>query len=140
MPLRHTLSVACLTSLALAPLPAMADDTSAQPDIARRLSDPGTQAAVTVALTALSQALLDFRIGPISRAMAAAGDNAAGSLPADARLRDLAGPEADRVPGEIGRRVPQAMGEAAGMVGALQDMLPEFEASIDRMKASIPKQ
>jgi hypothetical protein len=140
MPLRHTLSVACLTSLAAAPLPAMADDKGAQPDVARRLADPGTQAAVTVALTALSQALLDFKIGPISRAMGATGDNAAANLPPDARLRDLAGPEADKVPGEIGRRVPQAMGEAAGMVGALQDMLPELQASIDRVKAAIPKQ
>ena len=140
MSLRHTLSLACLASLALAPLPAMADDNNAQPDVARRLADPGTQAAVTVALTALSQALLDFKIGPIRRAMAAAGDDAAASLPPDARLRDLAGPEADKVPGEIGRRVPQAMGEAAGMVGALEDMLPELQASIDRMKAAIPKQ
>jgi hypothetical protein len=118
----------------------MADDKGAEPDIAGRLADPGTQAAVTVALTALSQALLDFRIDAIRRVMASAGDDAAASLPPDARLRDLAGPEADKVPGEIGRGVPQVMGEAAGMVGALQDMLPELKASIDRMKAAIPKQ
>ncbi|MBW8752776.1 MAG: hypothetical protein JF595_01280 [Sphingomonadales bacterium] len=135
----------CLAASALVPLPAAARD-QAPGDVAKRLADPGTQAAVTVALTALSQALLDVRIEPLRRAMAAAGDitgageGAAADLPPDARLRDLAGPGADKLPGEIGRRVPQAMGAAAGMAGAVQDMIPELKAMAERMKAALPPQ
>jgi hypothetical protein len=93
---------------------------------------------VTVALTALSEALLDIRIEPLRRALAAAGSDAADDLPSDARLRDLAGPRAGKLPGEIGRRVPQAMGAAAGMAGAVQDTLPEIEAMVERMKRALP--
>jgi hypothetical protein len=139
---------ACLAALALVPLPAAAREQE-QGDVAQRLSqrlaDPGTQVAVTVALTALSQALLDIKIEPLRRAMAAAGDmtgageGAAADLPLDARLRDLVGPGADKLPGEIGRRVPQAMGAAAGMTGAVQDMIPELKAMAERMKAALPQ-
>lgn len=139
MPLRHTLSVLALGACALAPLPALARDSEAA-EIAGRLSDPGNQVAVTVALTALSQALLDVKIEPFRRALAAAGSDAAADLPPDARLRDLAGPRADALPGEIGRRVPQTMGQAAGMVGAFEDMLPELMAAMDRMGKAIPQQ
>jgi hypothetical protein len=41
--------------------------------------------------------------------------------------------------GEIGRRVPQAMGAAAGMAGAVQDMIPELRAMADRMRSVLPK-
>jgi hypothetical protein len=61
-------------------------------------------------------------------------------MPKDARLRDLAGPEADRLPGEIGHRVPQAMGAAAGMAGAVEDMLPEINATVDRLRNALPKE
>jgi hypothetical protein len=139
MPLRQPFSIACLAALVLAPLPAAARGQD-HDDVAKRLADPGTQAAVAVALTALSESLLDLRIEPIRRAMAAAGDDPASNLPPDARLRDLAGPAADRVPGEIGRRVPQAMGAAAGMAGAMEDMVPELKAIAERMKDALPKQ
>jgi hypothetical protein len=138
MRLRLPLSAACLAGLALAPLPSVAQD-AATPDVARRLSDPAIQATVTVALTALSEALLDLKIEPFRKGLAAAGDDAAADLPPDARLRDLAGPGAEKLPGEIGRRVPQAMGAAAGMAGAVRDMIPELSAMADRMRRALPK-
>ncbi len=135
---RPPLALACLTVLTLAPLPAFARDEMPA-DVAKQLSDPGNQIAATVALTALSEALLDVKIEPIRRALAAAGSDSANDLPRDARLRDLAGPGASHLPGEIGRRVPQTMGAAAGMAGAVQDMLPELRTAIERMKHALPE-
>lgn len=137
MPRRQKLSALLAAACALAPLPALAQDEAAA-DVARRLSDPANQVAVTVALTALSEALLDIRIDPIRRALAAAGSDAADDLPPDARLRDLAGPDAATLPGEIGRRVPQTMGAAAGMAGAVEDMLPELRHTMERLKDALP--
>jgi len=139
MPLRQKFIVACLAASALTPLPASARDSEAA-DVAKRLSDPANQVAATVALTALSEALLDIRIEPLRKALAAAGSDAAHDLPPDARLRDIAGPEAQELPGTIGKRVPQAMSAAAGMAGAVQDMLPELKAAADKLKHAIPDQ
>lgn len=138
MPRRRLLSTVSLAALALAPLPAFARDDTAS-DVAKQLSDPGNQVAATVALTALSEALLDVRIEPLRRALGAIGSDRADDLPPDARLRDLAGPGARDLPGEIGRTVPKTMGAAAGMAGAVGEMLPELQAAIDRMKNALPQ-
>ena len=138
MPRRRLLSTVSFAALALAPLPALARDDGAS-DVARQLSDPANQVAATVALTALSEALLDVRIEPLRRALGAMGSDMADDLPPDARLRDLAGPGARDLPGDIGRTVPKTMGAAAGMAGAVGDMLPELEAAIGRMKNALPR-
>jgi hypothetical protein len=143
MPLRKALTTACAATLTMAALPAFANDSVELPvgdDIAGKLADPGTQIAATVALTALSEMLLDLNIEPIRRAMATVDPYAGADLPPDARLRDLAGPEAGELPGEIGRRVPQTMGAAAGMIGAFQDLVPELQATVDRMRHALPGQ
>lgn len=137
MSFRRPLCAACLAAFVLAPLPALARE-KATDDVAKRLSDPATQAGVAVALTAFSEALLDLKIEPFRRALEAAGSDGAADLPPDARLRDIA-PHSDKLTGEIGRRVPETMGAAAGMAGAVEDMLPELRATIDRMKDAIPK-
>ena len=139
MPHHRPLAAVSLAVLALTPLPALARD-EAPVDMARRLSDPGTQAAVTIALTALSEAMLDMKIEPFRRALGAMGDESADDLPPDARLRDLAGPEASELPAEIGRRVPQAMGAVAGMAGAFDDLIPQLEDMAERMKDALPAQ
>ncbi|RZK02255.1 MAG: hypothetical protein EOO76_07685 [Novosphingobium sp.] len=138
MPRRSLLSTVSLVALAFAPLPAFARDDAAG-DVAKQLSDPGNQVAATVALTALSEALLDIRIEPLRRALGAIGSDRADDLPPDARLRDLAGPGARDLPGDIGRTVPKTMGAAAGMAGAVGEMLPELQAAIDRMKNALPQ-
>ena len=143
MPLRYKFIAACLAASALTPLPASARDSQTAPDatdVAKRLSDPSNQVAATVALTALSEALLDIRIEPLRKALAAAGSDAANDLPPDARLRDLAGPDAQTLPGTIGKRVPQAMSAAAGMAGAVQGMLPELKAAAAKLKHALPDQ
>lgn len=140
---RKRFSAVCLAALAIAPLPVSAHDsvpTAVGEDLAGKLADPRNQIAATVALTALSEMLLDLRIEPFRRAMATIGDENAADLPPDARLRDLAGPDAEDLPGEIGRRVPRTMGAAAGMIGSFQDLMPELRATIDRMKRALPEQ
>jgi len=139
MPRRQTVLALLATASALAPLPVFARD-DAPADVARQLADPANQVAATVALTALSEALLDVRIEPLRRALAAVGSDSADDLPPDARLRDLAGPGAQGLPGEIGRTVPRTMGAAAGMAGAVEGMMPELQAAIDRMKNALPQQ
>jgi hypothetical protein len=143
MPLRKALCTACAATLTMAAPSAFANDSVevlAADDIAGKLADPGSQIAATVALTALSEMLLDLNIEPIRRAMASVDPYAGADLPPDARLRDLAGPGAAELPGEIGRRVPQTMGAAAGMIGAFQNLMPELQATVDRMRHALPGQ
>lgn len=131
----------CLGSTALMPIAAYARDGNSGADsraIAGKLSDPGNQVAATVALTAMSEALLDLSIAPLVRALRTADPQAGEGLPPDARLRDLAGPDADRVPKELGRRVPEVMGTAAGLANAVQDMMPQLRAMGDRLKDALP--
>ncbi len=142
MSIRKHLSAAALAGLALAPLPALAREEphqGSERDIAKRLSDPRTQIGATVAMTAFVETLLNMNVEPMRRALDATGSDAAADLPPDARLRDVLGPRADRLPGEIGRRVPETMGAAAGMARAFEDMLPEFKATYRRMKSALPK-
>ena len=138
------LLVSACAMLAVAPGLASAREARPQDDagqVAERLSDPATQLAVSAALVAMSEALLQMRIEPFARAAEAAGaGDSLPDLPPDARLRDLAGPRADRVQQGIARNVPRAMGATAGMAGALEDMLPELRAAARRMKDSLPRQ
>lgn len=137
MPIRSIL-LAFLVGAALAPAPAFARDTEIG-DAAEKLSDPQMQLAVAAALAAVSQSILDMRIEPFARAMRSMGDDSAGDLPPDARLGDLAGPGAGRMPSEIARNVPRAMGSAAEMAGAIEGMLPELENTARRLKDALPR-
>lgn len=108
-------------------------------DAAETLSDPQAQLAASAALAAMAEAVLDIDIAPFARAVAAAGGGrAVRDLPPDARLRDLAGPDAERMPREIARNVPRAMGSASEMAGALEDMLPQLKDAARRMKDALP--
>ena len=125
---------------ALAPLPAAAHGT-ADGDVARRLSDPATQLAVTTMLTAIGESMLDVRIGPVAQALRAAGaDDAVADLPPDARLRDLAGPDGDRLPAKLGRTVPRMMDGAASLAGAMEQMMPQLRAMGRQMRYALPRE
>lgn len=138
MPLRASLVGLSLAATALAPASALADERDIA-DFGQKLSNPANQAAVAVALAAMSEALLDFSIEPFTRAMeAAGGGGSVRDLPPDARLRDLAGPGAESLPSDIARETPRMMGRAADMAGAVEAMLPEFEAMAERMKDALP--
>lgn len=112
---------------------------SATGDIAERLSDPSVQLAASAALAAMVESVLDMDIAPIARAARTMGGGGAmGDLPPDARVRDLAGPDARNIPGDVARKVPRAMGSAAEMAGAVDDMMPQLRETARRMKDALP--
>lgn len=139
MPLRAHILAAGLGALAAFPANALARDVPVG-DVADALADPAIQESLGRAISAMSEALLDTRVGPLARAMGPiAGDGPWRDLPPDARLGDVAGPQARRVSREISRRVPEMMGSVAGMAGAIEDMLPELKATARRMKDALPR-
>lgn len=138
MTMRATI-IALSLATALAPVPLHAQESEAG-EVAKKLSDPQAQLAAAAALAAISEAILDIDIAPFARAVAAAGGGGAvRDLPPDARLRDLAGPDAGRLPAEVARRVPRAMGAASEMAGAIDGMLPQLRETARRLKQAIPR-
>ena len=140
--LRTALIAACLAGSALVPAAAQARDArdGGLGEMAEKLSDPKMQLAVSAALVAMSEALMDIDVAPFMRAAEAAGARDVGrDLPPDAKLRDLAGPRAGDMQAELARRTPAMMGAAAGMAGALEDMLPQLRAMAERMKDAVPR-
>ncbi len=131
------LGAAVLAAAAL-PVPALAREARSG-KIVEALANPGTQQAMAGAMAALTEALLDLKIGPFAKALDGMGDTtgnrrAARHIDPDATLGDLAGPEARRMPGEVARKLPQMMGAMAGMAGAMEAMLPQLEAMGEKMK------
>lgn len=135
-------SVALSASLAaavLAPTAAFAREPGLS-DMADKLNDPKTQLAVTAALVAMSEALLDIKVEPFAKAAEAAGaKDAVRDLPPDATLRDLAGPDADTMQSQLARRTPEMMGRAAGMASAFEALLPQLRAMAEKMKDVLPR-
>jgi hypothetical protein len=120
------------------PGPALARDAHGG-QASEALANPGTQQAIAGAMAAMTEALLDMKVGSFAKAMEgmsdAAGDRkAARRIDPNATLGDLAGPEARRMPGEVARKLPQMMGAMAGMAGAMETMLPQLEAMGEKMK------
>ena len=136
MTLRSLVASAALAGLALAPLPAAAKSGAAA--MAEKLSDPGMQAAISAALRAMSEAMLDMKIAPLARAAEAMGDRKLmRRLGPDATLRDVAGPRAERMPEELSRRVPAMMGAMGGMAGAMEAMAPALKDMARTMGAAM---
>jgi hypothetical protein len=125
--------------MVLAPAHAFARDGETAV-IAKRLADPGTQAAAAAALAGMAEKILDIDISGYTRAIdAAGGASAVRDLPPDAKLRDLAGPDAERMPRTIARNVPRAMGSAAKMAGAMEDLKPQIKETMRQLKDAIPR-
>ena len=138
MSFRHSLLLSAPVAAALICAPALARETEAG-DVARKLSDPANQIAATAVLAAMSEALLDLRVGPFMKALDSAG--AGGDLadvPPDATVRDLAGKDAGRLTDGIARNTPRVMGAMAGMAQDLDAMLPQLRAMAERMRRSLP--
>jgi hypothetical protein len=128
-----------LAGAVLAPASAFARDGETG-DMAKKLADPGVQIAAAAALAAMAEKILDIDIGAYTRAIdAAGGGSAVRDLPPDAKLRDLAGPDAERMPRSIARNVPKAMGSAARMAGAMDDLKPQIKETMRELKEAIPR-
>ncbi len=140
MTLRSTVIAAAFAVALLAPVTASAREQGLG-DAAAKLSDPRLQNAMAGAIAAMSEAMLDMKMAPFAKAMESMGDkDAAREIDPDATLRDMAGPEAARMPQELSRKVPAMMGAMAGMAGAMEAMLPQFKAMGERMKDAMPRE
>jgi hypothetical protein len=142
--MRHlSLLLAASSALALAPLPAAAQDQSAggadAGDIAAKLNDPLTQYAVAGMLSAMSKALLEMRVDPLVDAIEQASGRRIGKLPDNARVADLAGTDHDRVREQIVTRVPRAMAAMGALAAAAKAMTPEIERAARRMRDAVPE-
>lgn len=140
MMLRAPIAVAALVAASFAPLPALAEERPLA-EAAAKLSDSRVQASMAAALAALGEALLDMPVGPMLRAIEGVdGTGRESPVPADARLRDLTGAEAEAMPAELADKVPAMMAGMAGMAGALEAMLPDLEALAKRMAKTLPRE
>lgn len=134
---------AAVVAAAALPVPALAREAHSG-QIVETLANPGTQQAMAGAMAAMTEALLDLKVGPFAKAMEGMGDatgnrRAARHVDPDATLGDLAGPEARRMPGQVARKLPQMMGAMAGMAGAMEAMLPQLEAMGEKMKDAMER-
>jgi hypothetical protein len=86
----------------------------------------------------MSEALLDMPLEPFARAMRTIDPDSAAERPPGETLRDMAGPEDQRVPKEVGRRLPRIMGAMGGMAGTMEAMLPELKRMAERMGREVP--
>lgn len=105
--------------------PALAQSNEAR-EMAERMADPALQRSMSDAVAGASEALLDIPIEPFARAMRSVDPDAARDIPRDSTLRDLAGPEAERMPREVARRLPGMIAGMASMSEAMERMLPEM--------------
>lgn len=114
--------------------PAMARDGSTA-RLAEKMRDPATQRALASAVAAATDAMLDMPLEPLARAAEAAGDRRTARKMQGARLRDIAGPDAERMPREVSRKLPAMMGAAGGMADAVEEMTPALKAMAKEMGA-----
>ncbi len=137
MNLRSIVLPAAVAALAFAPVPALASDDGPS-QMAERLRDPEVQRGMAGALAAMTEAMMNIDLTPFAAAMEATGDRrSARRLRNGGTLRQLAGRDAERVPEEMARRLPQMMGMMAGMAGAMEAMLPQLEAMAGQMGAAM---
>lgn len=132
---------AAASALALAtPATAMAQEPPAETgvsELADRLNDPAEQERLAGMFAALGEIMLELPVGPMLEATAKAAGEDAPDIDRDARLRDLAGPEAERLPQELSEKVPEMMGMMAGMAEGIETMRPLLEAWAQTMREQI---
>lgn len=93
-------------------------------ELAEKLNDPALQQTLSSSVAVLGEILLDLPLAPLAEAAAKmAGEDDAGVDP-DMTLRNLAGPDADRVPAELAANLPRIMGAAAGALEGAQEITP----------------
>ena len=131
--LTPTLALSAL-AVALAPIPAAAREGSVG-KMAEKMRDPDTQRAMSTAVQAMSEAMLDIPLEPFARAAEAMGDRKTARRMRGSTLRDYAGQDAERVPREMSRKLPAMMGAMGGMAEAAEEMAPVLEGMARDMAA-----
>lgn len=138
------------TSLALA---VTASPAAAQPaagqleDTADLLSDEAAQDRLARSIAAIGRVLMAVPVGPLAEAVREVDpDSDLGDLPADARLGDLAGEDADDMPDRLAsqsRVMMRSMGvlarQLAVMAPVLRDMASDMSAQMERELSEPPR-
>ena len=135
----RAIALTTAATLAVLAMPAAAQDAEPDTDLApviAQMSDPAFQDTMAVMIGSLGEVLLDMTIGPLAEAVERAGGEPTGYGP-DARVRDVAGPDAQDLPAELAARTPQMMDAASGMARSLEAMMPVLRAWSEEMAASV---
>lgn len=104
--------------------------------LADKLSDPALQSNVAAMLERMTGVMMRL---PVGKFAAAVEDARPGSIkkeiPADATIADLAGEKAENAPEMLGKQSRIAMGMMSGFAKVFAEMLPEFQATAQEVKA-----
>ncbi|HEV7233115.1 MAG TPA: hypothetical protein VGN36_02645 [Sphingorhabdus sp.] len=116
---------------------AESDNSAAMEEIADRIDDPATRYGVAAAVEGVTGAIMNMPIGGLTDAIERARPGTVDRrLPRDARLGDLAGASADRLPQKMGARSLEAMEMMGGFARVMAAMMPEFERMGREMEES----
>jgi hypothetical protein len=114
-----------------------ASSASAKSDAARMaetFGDPRTQATVSAAVRALSEAMLNLPVAPFLNAAEAFRDPyRPRAVDPDLTLGEIAGPRAESVPEDLSRRLPAMMGAMGGMAETVEAMTPALKGMAREM-------
>jgi hypothetical protein len=110
-------------------------------ELADKMADPRMQDGVSKMLVRMTDTMMDLPIGNFAaafeKAMPGQKMRVKGKrVRAGDTIADLAGRDADRLPGQIDKGVHQAMGMMSGFAAAFATMIPEFEKMGDAMEKS----
>jgi hypothetical protein len=125
----------------VARLAAPKDDRDAEAklnDMAEDLADPRMQDGVATMVERMGETMLDLPVGKFAAAIEKARPGTMKKrIREDSTVADLAGREAERLPGELAKGSRQMMTMLSGFAAAFATMMPEFEDMARDLEASI---
>jgi hypothetical protein len=116
------------------------DDAQAEmTKMAEQLADPKMQDDIANMMGRLTQTMMKLPIGKIAARIEQAAPGAMKikgkrQIRENDTIADLAGRDADRLPGEIAKGSKQMMGMLSGFAAAFATMIPEFEKMGDELE------
>lgn len=125
---RIILATALAAGCAISPVAALAQDRMTPgAEMAEGLADPQTQETFGTLAAGMMEVLLEMPVGEFLRAAAEMNGENPADIDPDATVRDMAGPDANALPGRFAEEAPRMMDMMAQMAGMMGRMLPEFE-------------
>jgi hypothetical protein len=123
---------------------AFADDRAEKGDtqaemtaLADKLADQRMQDGVANMVGRMTERMMDLPVGKFAAAIEKARPGTVKrGVRADATVADLAGRDAERLPGELAKGTRQMMGMMSGFAAAFASMLPKFEKLGEEMEKS----
>jgi hypothetical protein len=107
-------------------------------DMAEDLADPRMQAGVAKMVERMGETMMDLPVGKFAAAIEKARPGTMKKrISENATVADLAGRDAERLPGELAKGSRQMMTMLSGFAAAFATMMPEFEDMADDLKESM---